>query len=152
MDVHIEELPAFTVATAKARSTKAGDVGAAWGKLIAWLGSRRATAETPVGAGIGITEGMPGDRGRKYEAAWPVDGDAKGDRTIRIKATPAGTYAVARHEGHPTEVDAVYSQIVDEWLPTSGFKLGKGPMLALHKNGLLEEAQIIDACVPLESK
>lgn len=149
MEVRIEELPAYTVAAAKARTVKAEDVGAAWGKLIGWLGSARATAETPVGAGIGITDGKPGARTQKYEAAWPVEDGTKGDRTVRIKETPAGTYACARVEGHPSETDAVYRQILEEWIPASGYKVAKGPMLALHRNGLLEDLQVIDACVPV---
>lgn len=152
MEVRIEELPAFTVAAAKARSPKPDDVGAAWAKLIGWLGSARATAETPVGAGIGITEGKPGARGQKYEAAWPVDEGSKGDRTIRIKSTPEGTYAMTTFEGSPAEADGIYQQILEDWLPGSEFKLEKGPVLTLHRSALLDAVQTIDVCLPVSAK
>ncbi|RIK05263.1 MAG: hypothetical protein DCC49_12695 [Acidobacteria bacterium] len=150
MDVRVEEIPAYTVAATKARSVKAEDIGAAWGKLIGWLGSARATAETEVGAGIGITEGKPGARGQKYEAAWPVESGTKGDRTVRIKETPPGTYAIGRYEGNPAGVNEALRELVEEWLPGSGHELGKGPMLSLHRSGLLDDVQVIDVCIPID--
>lgn len=151
MDVRVEKIPAYTVAATRARSVKAEDIGAAWGKLIGWLGSARATAETEIGAGIGITEGKPGSRGQKYEAAWPVEPGTIGDRSVRIKETPAGTYAIGRYEGKPAGAIEAFRVIIEEWIPDSGYELGAGPMLTLHRNGLLEDVQIIDVCVPIES-
>lgn len=151
MDVRVEEIPAYTVAATKSRSARAEDIGTAWGKLIAWLGSARATAETEVGAGIGIIEGKPGARGQKYEAAWPVEPGTKGDRTVRIKETPSGTYAIGRYEGNPAGVNNAIKELIDEWLPESGREMGKGPVLSLHRSGLLEDIQVIDICIPLES-
>ncbi len=151
--VKVEEIPSYKVASVKARSGSFEDVAEAWTKLISWLGSDRALKETEVGGGIGVIQGRPGSRGYKYEAAWPLDGEHKGTRVVKIGETPAGTYAVLRHKGDLRKLEETLSAILDEWLPDSGYAQASGPILALHRNSLKvrqPEKQVVDVCVPVK--
>lgn len=151
--IKIEEIPSFRVASVKARSGSPEDVAGAWAKLISWLGSSRALVETEVGGGIGIIQGRPGKRGYSYEAAWPLDGSARGTREVKIGETPAGTYAVLRHKGDLRKLEDTISALIDDWLPRSGYVQAKGPVLTLHRNSLevrQPEKQVVDVCVPVK--
>ncbi len=150
--VRVEEIESYTVARVRARSGSPEDVADAWVRLISWLGSQRALAKTAVGGGIGIIHGAPGKRGYRYEAAWPIEGDAKGTREVKIGETPRGQYAVMRHKGDLRKLEDTLSALLYEWLPTSGFERAAGPILTLHRNSLKvrqPDKQIVDVCVPV---
>jgi DNA gyrase inhibitor GyrI len=151
--VKIEQIQSYKVASVKARSGSPEDIADAWARLISWLGSGRALAKTEVGGGIGIIHNKAGARGHKYEAAWPLDGAARGTKDVKIGETPAGTYAVLRHKGDLRRIDDSIAVVVDEWLPKSGYEQDKGPILTLHRNSLKvrhPDKQVVDVCVPVK--
>ena len=151
--VKIERIGSFKVAYVRAKSVNPEGIAEAWTRLISWLGSKRALAKTSVGGGIGVIQGRPGDRGYKYEAAWPVDGEVETARGVKIGETPEGTYAVLRHKGDLRKIEESIRVVTDEWIPNSGYEQAEGPILTLHRNSLgvrHPDKQIVDVCVPVK--
>ena len=50
------------------------------------------------------------------------------------KRLPAGRYARATHIGPYATLPQAWSQMMREWLPRSGFRIGEGPTFELYRN------------------
>ncbi len=69
--------------------------------------------------------------GMEYVAAFPVDQLSEIPQGMVGKEIPAQTYVVFPAKGL-AEIGPTYHKIMQEWLPSSGFKAGDGPDFELY--------------------
>lgn len=84
-------------------------------------------------------------------AAFGIEGLAKG-KSVTIRHTRPGMYAVARIKGPYSNLSAVAEELMTEWLPSSGFSYDNEPLLNLYVNDpdtTAPEDLLTDFCVPL---
>jgi AraC family transcriptional regulator len=98
MDIRIEKRAPVRIACVR-HVGPYDQVGGAWGKLMKWGWSRMIFRKAQTfGLCYDDPEVTPPDRIR-YEACMTVDAKAKPKGDVQIRDLPAGTYAVALHEG-----------------------------------------------------
>jgi AraC family transcriptional regulator len=112
-----------------------GEVGATWGRLMAWAGMRGL-----LGLGmmmIGIVHDdpdvTPPDKVR-YDAAVTVSRPVQPEGEFGVMDLPGGRYAVVTHRGPYEELGKVYQQFYGGWLPQSGYALRDTPAFEQYIN------------------
>ena len=76
-----------------------------------------------------------------------VDGD------IGTLSIPAGSYAFARFELHPSQYGEAWDSLCGSWLPDSGFEPADGPSFEIYRNDPAshpEHKHIVDICIPVK--
>jgi DNA gyrase inhibitor GyrI len=111
------------------------EVGAAWGRLMAWAGMRGL-----LGPGmklIGIAYDDPGispsDKIR-YDAAVTVSRPVQPEGDFGVTEIAGGRYAVVLHKGAYEELGQVYPAIFGGWLPENGHTLRDAPAFEQYLN------------------
>jgi len=97
-------------------------VGATWGRLMAWAGMRGLLG--PGMMMIGIVHDDPdvtaADKIR-YDAAVTVRRAVQPEGEFGVMELAGGRYAVIRHQGPYEELGKTYQKIYGGWLPNSGY-------------------------------
>jgi AraC family transcriptional regulator len=99
-------------------------VGATWGRLMAWAGMRGLLG--PHTRPIGIVHDDPDitPEGKiRYDAAVPVTGAVQPEGEFGITEIPGGNYAVVQHLGSYESLSNTYQRFFGGWLPKSGREL-----------------------------
>ena len=80
----------------------------------------------------------------RSDAGAIVDGSAALPEGLAEHRLPAGRYARAEHVGSYAGLGAVWTQLLDEWLPQSGYRLDRGLTFEIYLNtpGTVPEAEL----------
>jgi len=112
-------------------------LGATWGRLMAWAGSRGLLG--PGMKWIGIVHDdpdvTPPDKVR-YDAAVAVDRPVQPEGEFGVMELAGGRYAVATHKGPYEGLGKTYQQIYGGWFPKSGYDLRDAPAFEQYLNSL----------------
>jgi len=112
-----------------------GEVGATWGRLMAWAGMRGLMG--PGMKMIGIVhddpEVTPPDKVR-YDAAISVTRPVSPEGDFGVLELAGGRYAVATHKGPYGELSKTYRSLYGGWLPKSGHRLRDLPTFEQYVN------------------
>jgi AraC family transcriptional regulator len=152
MEVHVEMIAPARIAFLR-HVGPYNEVGAAWTKLMSWVGMRGLFG--PHTRAIGITHDDPditaSDRLR-YDAAVTIVGDVQPDGEIGVTDFAGGEYAITRHRGPYDRISSTFARLCGEWLPESGRELASAPGLEIYLNNpqiAKPEDLLTDACLPL---
>jgi len=111
------------------------DVGATWGRLIAWTGQRGLLG--PGMEMLGIVhddpEVTPADKIR-YDAAVVVSRPVEAEGEFGVMEIPGGPYAVVTHRGPYETLCKTYQRAYGGWLPASGRTLRDVPAFEQYVN------------------
>jgi len=129
-------------------------VGATWGRLMAWAGMRGL-----LGPGMklfGIVHDdpdvTPEDKIR-YDAAVSVNRPVSPEGEIGVMELAGGRYAVATHRGPYSEAGKAYQRLYGAWLPQSGYELRDAPAFEQYLNSPQDtkpEDLLTLICIPIE--
>lgn len=110
-------------------------VGATWGRLMAWAGMRGLLE--PNMKLIGIVQDdpdvTPPDKVR-YDAAVTVNGPVRPEGEFGVMELAGGSYAVATHRGPYEGLGKTYQRVYGDWLPRSGYHLRDVPAFEQYLN------------------
>jgi AraC family transcriptional regulator len=111
------------------------EIGATWGRLMAWAGQRGLFRSNPLLLGIvhDDPEITPPDHLR-YDAAITVTDGVAAEKGVGIQLLAGGRYAVALHCGQYQKISHTYARVCGEWLPKSGRELLSSPSLEVYRN------------------
>jgi AraC family transcriptional regulator len=132
--VRIEELPVMRVAFVR-HVGPYDEVGAAWGRLMAWAGPRGLFMSSPVMLAIVYDDPeVTAPERFRYDAAITVSDAVTGEKDIGIQQTGGSRYAVATHRGPYKTIGDTYAELCGQWLPKSGRELHPSPALEFYRN------------------
>jgi AraC family transcriptional regulator len=103
-------------------------VGATWGRLMAWAGRRGLLG--PDMRMFGIVHDDPGitpEEKTRYDAAVAVSRPVAPEGEFGVMELAGGSYAVATHRGPHDRLSSTYQHIYGTWLLTSGHELRDVP-------------------------
>jgi AraC family transcriptional regulator len=110
-------------------------VGATWGRLMAWAGMRGLLG--PNMRLIGIVHDdpdvTPPDKVR-YDAAVTVNRPVQPEGEFGVMELAGGSYAVVMHKGPYEGLGKTYQRIYGDWLPKSGYRLRDVPAFEQYLN------------------
>jgi AraC family transcriptional regulator len=110
-------------------------VGATWGRLMAWAGMRGLLG--PNMKLIGIVHDdpdvSPSDKVR-YDAAVTVNRPVQPEGGFGVMEAAGGKYAVATHKGSYDGLGKTYQRVYGGWLPKSGYDLRDVPAFEQYLN------------------
>jgi len=132
--VEVKELPAAKLVFLRHVGPYA-EVGATWGRLMAWAGMRGLLGPGMKLIGIvhddpGVT---PGDKIR-YDAAVTVTRPVQPEGEFGVMDLAGGTYAVVTHRGPYEDLGKTYQRIYGGWLPQSEHTLRDAPAFEQYLN------------------
>ena len=80
----------------------------------------------------------------RSDAGAIVDGSAALPDGLAEHRLPAGRYALTDHVGSYAGLGAVWTRLLDEWLPKSGYRLDRGVTFEIYLNtpGTVPEAEL----------
>lgn len=70
----------------------------------------------------------------RSDAALTVPTDGKLPSDVSEVRLPAGRYACAIHVGPYTTLGDTWAELMREWLPRNGHRVGKGPRFEIYRN------------------
>jgi AraC family transcriptional regulator len=110
-------------------------VGATWGRLMAWAGMRGLLGPGMKMFGIvhDDPDVTPNDKIR-YDAAVAVSRPVEPEGEFGVMDLAGGRYAVATHRGPYEELGKAYQRIYGAWLPESGQELRDVPAFEQYLN------------------
>jgi AraC family transcriptional regulator len=110
-------------------------VGATWGRLMAWAGRRGLLGPGMMLIGIvhDDPDVTPADKVR-YDAAVTVSRPVQPEGEFGVMELAGGSYAVIRHKGPYEELGKTYQKIYGGWLPKSGYHLRDVPAFEQYLN------------------
>jgi AraC family transcriptional regulator len=132
--VEVKELPPMRLVFLRHVGTYA-QVGATWGRLMAWAGMRGL-----LGPGmklIGIVHDDPDvtpEDKLRYDAAVVVTRPVQPEGEFGVMEIPGGRYAVVTHKGPYETMGKTYQRIYGGWLPKSGYALRDVPAFEQYMN------------------
>ena len=132
--VRVEELPAMRVAFVR-HVGPYDQVGATWGRLMAWASARGLIGSSFMM--LGIVHDDPEitiPTHLRYDAAMVVPDEINAEKEIGIEQLAGGKYAIATHQGPHNQISDTYVRICGEWLPTSGRELLHAPAFEIYRN------------------
>jgi AraC family transcriptional regulator len=110
-------------------------VGATWGRLMAWAGMRGLLG--PSMKLIGIVHDdpdvTPPDKVR-YDAAVAVNRPVQPEGEFGVMEIAGGSYAVVTHKGPYDGLGKTYQRVYGGWLPKSGYRLRDVPAFEQYLN------------------
>jgi AraC family transcriptional regulator len=153
MDVRIETVPRRRVAFMR-HVGPYRQVGATWGKLMAWAGPRGLVGPwtTAIGVAHDDPEVTPPDKVR-YDACITVDDSFAPEGDVGVQEVGGGEYAITTHRGPYERVGQTIAGLCGEWLPASGREPRSAPCLSVHRNfppQTRPEDLLTDIYLPLE--
>jgi AraC family transcriptional regulator len=111
------------------------EVGAAWGRLMAWAGPRGLLGpETKM---VGIVHDDPDVTPQekiRYDACIVVTRPVAAEGDVGTTEIAGGAYAVFTHKGPYEDFGKTYGQIFGSWLPKSGYQLRDVPSFEQYLN------------------
>lgn len=153
--VEVRRLPGYHVACARARSSYAAGVAAAWDELGRWARARELLSPGAVLLGLpwDNPDITPGDR-LSYFACIAVPEGVQGSRRIGIMDIEAGRYGVHRFSGRAEDIALAYGAMYGKWLPRSGYLPDDRPGIELYPASMLDcepgAPLSFDICVPIK--
>ena len=110
-------------------------VGATWGRLMAWAGMRGLLGPGMKMFGIvhDDPDVTPEDKVR-YDAAVAVSRPVSPEGEFGVMELAGGRYAVVTHRGPYEELGKAYQRIYGAWLPRSGYELRDVPAFEQYLN------------------
>lgn len=126
-------------------------IAASWQKLKAWANAEKRDFSQQFGlhhsnpASVELTK-------CRYVACLTIDKPLLNRGMVNSLTIPGGLYAVFKLEGKYGELLPQISNILERWLPTSGFKMQSTPAYVhYHKNHFLEKDEkfILDFYLPI---
>jgi AraC family transcriptional regulator len=129
-------------------------VGATWGKLMAWAAPRGLVGQTTMALGVAHDdpEVTPPDKVR-YDACIVVDNSFVPEGEVGAQIIGGGEYAITTHRGPYERVARTAARVCGEWLPASGREPRSAAILAHHRNfppDTAPEDLLTDIYLPLE--
>jgi AraC family transcriptional regulator len=132
--VEVKELPPMRMVFLRHVGTYS-QVGATWGRLMAWAGMRGLLG--PNMKLIGIVHDdpdvTPPDKVR-YDAAVTVNRPVQSEGDFGVMEFPGGSYAVVTHKGPYEMLGKTYQRIYGGWLPHSKYHLRDEPAFEQYLN------------------
>lgn len=86
------------------------------------------------------------------DACSVIPPDNEPDGEVGIKEIPAGRYAVMRAEIPPEEIHGTWAELINDWMPASGFQPDDRPCYELYHNNPKDHPEgkfIMDICEPV---
>jgi AraC family transcriptional regulator len=110
-------------------------VGATWGRLMAWAGMRGLLGPGMMMIGIvhDDPDVTPPDKVR-YDAAVAVTRPVQPEGEFGVMELAGGSYAVVTHKGPYENLGKMYQRIYGGWLPKSGHHLRDAPAFEQYLN------------------
>jgi len=111
------------------------EVGATWGRLMAWAGMRGLLGPNMMIIGIvhDDPDVTPPDKIR-YDAAVTVNLPIQPEGEFGVADLAGGAYAIFTHKGPYEELGKTYQRIYGGWLPQSGHQLRDVPAFEQYLN------------------
>jgi AraC family transcriptional regulator len=132
--VEVKELPTMRLVFLR-HVGPYNQVGATWGRLMAWAGMRGLLG--PNMKLIGIVHDdpdvTPPDKVR-YDAAVTVSRPVQPEGEFGVMELAGGAYAVALHKGPYEKLGTTYQCVYGGWLPKSGYHLRDVPKFEQYIN------------------
>lgn len=134
MDVEIKQMPALR--TAGLRHLGAyHQIGQAFGRLHELVGGPERLPEGTLLLAIYHDDPeMTPEPELRSDAAIVLKADAKVPEGLREQRLAAGRYGFAVHRGSYKGLPEAWHQLIGEWLPLSGQRLGQGPSYEVYLN------------------
>lgn len=132
--VEVKELPPMQVVFLR-HVGPYPEVGATWGRLMAWAGMRGLLGPgmKPIGIVHDDPDVTPAEKVR-YDAAVTVNRPVQPEGDFGVMEIAGGRYAVATHKGPHEELGKTYQRIFGGWLPKSGYALRDVPAFEQYLN------------------
>ncbi len=109
------------------------EVGTAWEKLVQFAGPRGLMRNQAFGLSHDDPEVT--DAGKlRYDACIIANDDTQPEGEVGVQTVPGGTYAQFRHTGSYNGLSTTYAAFFDQWLPDSGYEVGKIPSIEQYLN------------------
>jgi len=154
MPVRIETLDPMHLAFARGTGPYGEAAGNAWGTLCAWAGPRGLLGPQTRMIGICHDDPQVSPAAKvRYDAAIPVPVTCRAEGPIGIVDLAGGRHAVFTHQGPYDHLADSWNQLVTQWMPQHGHRLGTTPSFEVYLNDPAStpaEALLTDICVPLE--
>jgi AraC family transcriptional regulator len=153
MDVRVETFPARRVAFMR-HVGPYREVGATWGKLMAWAGPRGLVGPGTLALGVAHDDPdvTPSDKLR-YDVCLTVGDSFLPEGEVGVQQVGGGEYAITTHRGPYETVAQTIARLCGEWLPASGREPRSAPVLGILRNfppDARPEDLLTDIYLPLE--
>lgn len=118
------------------------NIGMTWGRLLQHFDG---TSKTEPAFGLRYEDA--------YQACWAVPSGSPIPEDLIETEAPGGWYATAVHQSAYDQISETQEKIITEWLPHSGFRRAKGPILERY---LTDPRETIEAdlrteiCIPVQ--
>jgi len=127
MNVEIRELPPVRVAYRRKIGPYGPAVGEFWaGTMMPWLLGNGLANAVCYGVGHDDPSITPPDKCR-YDACVEIPEGFQPGGQFSVTTLPGGRYAVLPFEGSPHTINAAWSRLMREWLPSSGLQCDERP-------------------------
>ncbi|HEV3198471.1 MAG TPA: AraC family transcriptional regulator [Bryobacteraceae bacterium] len=111
------------------------EVGATWGRLMSWAGSRGLLGPQMMLIGIVHDDPDVTPTGKlRYDAAVRVRPGVRPEGEFGVLELPGGKYAMAMHKGPYEALGSTYQRLYGGWLPKSGYELRDSPAFEQYLN------------------
>lgn len=141
MDVEIKNMPALRTAGLRHLGAYHG-IREAFGRLHAIVGSPPQGSQTPTLLAIYHDDPeMTPEPELRSDAAIVLPPEAPVPAGLREQRLPAGRYACVLHRGSHKELPHVWGELLGQWLPLSGHRLGQGPSYEVYLNTPMDTAE-----------
>lgn len=154
MIVEVLERAPVTIACLRYTGPYGAGIEPFWRNTVyAWLREEGMLGRARYGVSLDNPGVTPPDQCR-YDAGVeaPLGYTPTGDAHLTV--LPGGLYAVTRFQGHPSQIGAVWHQLLEVWLPASGFRHAGSPPYEYVPEDSLFNPQTgemsCEICVPVE--
>jgi len=155
MDIRIEQWPAVRVAYVRGGGPFPETLPRSWGRLTQY--AREHGLEGPGRLYVTICHDAPNTtppEKLRSDAAISVDDDFVPDGDVQVQTMPAGTYAVARHQGPYVGLPQAWARFCGEALGQRGLRFRPAPMFEVYRNSpcaVPPDQLLTDLFVPVEA-
>jgi AraC family transcriptional regulator len=152
LEVRVERLAPMRVAFIR-HVGPYDEVGATWGRLMAWAGRQGLLTGRPTILGIvhDDPDVTPPEKIR-YDACLAVDGPFRAEGEVGLLDVGGGEFAVTTHRGPYDRLGETYAHLLGQWLPGSGRELGPAAGFEVYRNSTADAAPadlLTDIYIPL---
>jgi AraC family transcriptional regulator len=140
MDVEIKNMPALRTAGLR-RLGAYDEIGETFARLHAIVGPQQPAPNTQLIAIYHDDPEMTPEPELRSDAAIGLAPEAPVPAGLREQRLPAGRYACALHRGSYKGLPQAWSELLGQWLPLSGHRLGPGPRYEIYLNTPMDTAE-----------
>jgi AraC family transcriptional regulator len=141
MDVEIKKMPALRTAGLRHLGSYQ-EIGEAFNRLHAIVGPpQQQSPNTSLIAIYHDDPEMTPEPELRSDAAIGLAPEASVPTGLREQRLPAGRYACALHRGSYKGLPQAWSELLGQWLPLSGHRLGPGPRYEIYLNTPMDTAE-----------